>query len=403
MSLLEDIVGKDSVSTEEEDLDEYGRDRWSHHGGTRPNIVVTPHTIDQVQRVVRLCSDHRMPLIPFGSGTSLEGHTTAPEGGVTLVMTEMHSILRVGEDDMDVTVQPGISYNELNDLLRDRGLFFPVDPGPGASIGGMVATGCSGTNAVRYGTMKQNVLNLKVWHAAPHPRPRFRAHPARLPLQVVLPDGSIVRTAQRARKSSAGYDLTSLFVGSEGTLGVVVEATLRLQPIPEHSAVAVCAFPDVGAACRAVSDLTRQGVTVQCVELLDADMMQFAPARRPNGPAPPADLAPPCPGRSAVNLNSGLSYPRQPHLFFKFSGTKAQVEDSAMCASPLSPTATARPGGRFRPGSRPTPSQARPNHRQRVRRRALRVGDRRGREGEAVGSAQGANPQSLSRAPLLAD
>lgn len=180
------VVGKDSVSTQETDLVEYGADKWSHHGGTRPNVVVTPHTVEEVQRVVRLCAEWGVPLIPYGAGTSLEGHTTAPQGGcvvaqprstgqrflslptvapgagVTLVMTGMDSVLRVSESDMDVSVQPGISYNTLNETLRERGLFFPVDPGPGASIGGMVATGCSGTNAVRYGTMKQNVLALKV-------------------------------------------------------------------------------------------------------------------------------------------------------------------------------------------------------------------------------------------------
>lgn len=233
--------------------------------------------------------------------------------------------------------------------------------------------------------------------------PALRADPARgARAQVVLADGSLVRTAQRARKSTAGYDLTSLFVGSEGTLGVVVEATLRLQPVPEHSAVAVCAFPGVDSACKAVSDLSRQGVQVQCVELLDADMMQCV---RPSGrpltlclagiPAPHA-CPRPCLGRSAVNQNSGLDYPRRPHLFFKFSGTRAQVEDSAQCE----PCGSRGPAPR-RAGRRHDPAvQARAGGGQGPRRRRLRVGDGGGGEGATVGGTQGTcTPASRAHMP----
>lgn len=223
-----------------------------------------------------------LQVIAFGGGTSLEGHTLhLDHPGITLDLSRMNRVLSVNVGDSDVTVEPGVKWEELNAALADTGLFFPVDPGPGATIGGMVrlmfassaderggtsilhhpplllshsqvATGCSGTNAVRHGTMRQNVLRLTV----------------------VLADGRVVNTAQRSRKSSAGYNLTNLFIGSEGTLGVVTEATLRLQPRPEATSVAVCAFPSVQDASRAVIRLLQEGVQVNCVELLDATMIR---------------------------------------------------------------------------------------------------------------------------------
>jgi D-lactate dehydrogenase (cytochrome) len=244
-----------------------------------PDGVVFVESADDVKAVVRACAEHRVPVVPFGIGSSLEGQVNAPSGGISIDFSRMNKVLRVSPADLDVTVEPGITREELNRELRDTGLFFPIDPGANASVGGMAATRASGTNAVRYGTMKDNVLSLTV----------------------VAADGEEIRTAQRARKSSAGYDLTRLFVGSEGTLGVITSVTLRLQGIPEKIGGGVCAFPSVKAACDAVIMTIQMGIPVARIELLDDVQMR------------------------ACNAYSKFSYPEKPTLFLEFHGTEETV------------------------------------------------------------------------------
>nr|WP_325262491.1 FAD-linked oxidase C-terminal domain-containing protein [uncultured Rhizobium sp.] len=247
--------------------------------GQLPDGVVFVETSDDVKTVVKACSEHRVPMIPFGVGSSLEGQVNAPSGGISIDFSRMNKVLRISPEDLDVTVEPGITREELNRELRDTGLFFPIDPGANATIGGMASTRASGTNAVRYGTMKDNVLALTV----------------------VTADGEEIRTARRARKSSAGYDLTRLFVGSEGTLGVITSVTLKLQGIPEKIGGGVCAFPSIEAACDAVIMTIQMGIPVARIELLDDVQIR------------------------ACNAYSGLSYPEKPTLFLEFHGTEETV------------------------------------------------------------------------------
>ena len=247
--------------------------------GQLPDGVVFVETSDDVKTVVKACSEHRVPMIPFGVGSSLEGQVNAPSGGISIDFSRMNKVLRISPEDLDVTVEPGMTREELNRELRDTGLFFPIDPGANATIGGMASTRASGTNAVRYGTMKDNVLALTV----------------------VTADGEEIRTARRARKSSAGYDLTRLFVGSEGTLGVITSVTLKLQGIPEKIGGGVCAFPSVEAACDAVIMTIQMGIPVARIELLDDVQIR------------------------ACNAYSGLSYPEKPTLFLEFHGTEETV------------------------------------------------------------------------------
>ena len=248
-----------------------------------PDAVAFPESTEEVADIVRTCADHGVPIIPFGTGTSLEGHVNAPAGGISIDLGRMNNVLAVHADDLDVVIQPGVTRSRLNEHLRDQGLFFPIDPGADASLGGMAATRASGTNAVRYGTMKDNVVTL----------------------EVVLPDGRVIQTAQRARKSSAGYDLTRLFVGAEGTLGIITELTLRLQGIPEAMSSATCSFPSIEAACLAVIMTIQMGVPVARIELLDPLTVK------------------------AVNAYSKLSLPERPLLLLEFHGSESSVAEQA--------------------------------------------------------------------------
>lgn len=246
-----------------------------------PDAVAFVHTTQEVSDLVKICARHKVPVIPYGAGTSLEGHTNAVYGGITFDFTQMNKILRVSVEDLDCTVEAGVTRIQLNEYLRDMGVFFPIDPGADASLGGMAATRASGTNAVRYGAMRENVLNLTV----------------------VMADGTIIQTARRARKSAAGYDLTNLIVGSEGTLGVITEVSLKLHGIPEMISAGVCPFPDIKAACDATIMAIQMGIPVARIELLDD--MQMA----------------------ACNAYSDLDYALTPTLFLEFHGTEAGVAE----------------------------------------------------------------------------
>jgi D-lactate dehydrogenase (cytochrome) len=252
-------------------------------GNQPPDAVVFPHTTAEVQEIVRLCAAERVPVIGFGAGTSLEGQVNAPRGGICLDFRDMNRVLAVHPEDLDCVIEPGITRKQLNEQLRDRGVFFPIDPGADASLGGMASTRASGTNAVRYGTMKDNVLALKV----------------------VLANGEVMSTARRAKKTAAGYDLTRLIVGAEGTLGIITELTLRLAGIPEAMASGVCPFPSVEAACNATIMTIQSGIPVARIELLDALQVR------------------------ACNRHSKLTLPETPMLFLEFHGTEAGVAEQS--------------------------------------------------------------------------
>ncbi|MGN6262246.1 MAG: FAD-binding oxidoreductase [Ralstonia sp.] len=272
----------DRISTSEAVRAHHGRDE-SAYDPMLPDAVVFAQTTEEVAAVAKLCFEHEIPLIPYGAGSSLEGHLLAVAGGVSLDLSQMNHVLSVHPEDLTVTVEPGVTRKQLNTEIRDTGLFFPIDPGADASIGGMCATRASGTNAVRYGTMRENVLNLTV----------------------VTADGRIIKTANRARKSSAGYDLTRLFIGSEGTLGIITEITLKLYPQPEAVSAAVCAFPSMGDAVSAVIDTIQMGVPIARVEFVDALAIR------------------------AINQYDKLTLPEMPTLFFEFHGSEHGVQEQA--------------------------------------------------------------------------
>ncbi|OEJ66266.1 FAD-linked oxidase C-terminal domain-containing protein [Magnetovibrio blakemorei] len=276
---LKSLFG-DRMTTNAGVLESHGRDEGSLPSAA-PDAVVFVHTTDEVSQVAKLCHGTGVPIVAFGAGTSLEGHIAAPQGGVCIDFTQMNKVICVHEADMDAVVQPGITRKTLNAHLRDTGLFFPVDPGADATIGGMCATRASGTSTVRYGSMKDNVLAL----------------------EVVLADGRIVKTANRARKSAAGYDLTRLMIGSEGTLGLITAVTVKLHPIPETVTAAICPFPRVEDAVDCVITAIQTGIPMARMELLDALSMK------------------------AVNQYSQLNYAQAPTLFLEFEGSSVAVAE----------------------------------------------------------------------------
>ncbi|MCA9916719.1 MAG: FAD-binding protein [Anaerolineales bacterium] len=278
---LEQLLG-DRFTTAEYEREQHGKDE-SALQPMPPEAVCWPLSTEEVAKVVQRCHQYQTPMIPFGAGSSLEGHIFAPHGGLTIDLSRMDKVLRVSAEDLDCTVQAGVTRQQLDKHLKTHGMFFPVDPGADATFGGMASTRASGTNAVHYGTMSENILMLTV----------------------VLPHGEIIQTGTRARKSSAGYDLTHLFVGSEGTLGIITEITLRLQGIPEAISAAVVGFGSFETAVQAVTEVRQIGIPVARIEFLDEAMVQ------------------------AVNQFSGLALVEQPTLFLEFHGSQTAVKDNA--------------------------------------------------------------------------
>lgn len=278
---LEPILG-DRITTGADIREQHGHDESWHHPAA-PDAVCFPHSTDEVSTVVRACATHRVPVIPYGVGTSIEGQVIAEHGGLSVDLSAMNAILEVRPEDMDATVQPGVTRTQLNTHLRATGLFFSVDPGADASMGGMASTRASGTNTVRYGTIRDNVLSMTV----------------------VMPDGRIVKTGTRARKSAAGYDLTHLMIGAEGTLGIITELNVKLHGLPEAISSATVAFEDVAGAVNAVIASIQYGIPMARIELMDALAMR------------------------AVNRFSGFDYAEKPTLFLEFHGTHASVKEQA--------------------------------------------------------------------------
>ena len=282
------VVGEENVSTTDADLDSHAGSAWSsypHTPNDKPFCIVKPGSTEDVSKIMKICHTRRIPIVPYSGGTSLEGHFASLHRGICIDFSRMDQVLAVHANDLDCTVQPAVGWESLNEELDKYGLFFPPDPGPGAMIGGMVGTGCSGTNAYKYGTMRDWVVNLTV----------------------VMADGTVVKTRQRPRKSSAGYDLTRLFVGSEGTLGIVTEATLKLTAAPKNQRVAVATFGSVKEAADCVTKTVREGIPIAAVELLDEEQMR------------------------CINLAGSTTkqWKESPTLFFKFSGpSHGSVKDS---------------------------------------------------------------------------
>jgi D-lactate dehydrogenase (cytochrome) len=278
---IRELLG-DRLSTAPAVREQHGKDQtWAP--GAPPDAVAFVHSTEEVQRIVSICARHETPVIAYGTGTSLEGHFTAPFGGISVDLSAMNEVLEVNAEDLDARVQAGVTRKALNTHLRDKGLFFPIDPGADASIGGMAATRASGTNAVRYGTMRENVLNLTA----------------------VMANGALVKTANRAKKSSAGYDLTRLLVGSEGTLGIITEVGVKLYGIPESIAAGVCPFPSIDAACQAVIQTIQLGIPVARIELVDEEHVK------------------------AFNAYSKIDLKVAPTLFLEFHGTEAGAAEQS--------------------------------------------------------------------------
>ena len=278
---LQALLGE-RVTTSSGIREHHGKDE-SYFPYAAPDAVVFPHTTEEVRDVVNICRRHRVPMIPYGVGTSLEGHILAVNGGVTIDLSQMNKVLAVHEEDLDAVVEAGVTRKQLNEYIKHTGLFFPVDPGADATLGGMAATRASGTNAVRYGTMRENVISLKV----------------------VLADGRIVQTSRRPRKSAAGYDLTRLFVGSEGTLGIITEVTVRLYPVQEAMSAAVCAFDSVDGCTNTVIQTIQAGIPVaRCDIVCDKTI-------------------------AAINAYKKTNYRVAPTVFFEFHGSKASVVEQA--------------------------------------------------------------------------
>jgi len=263
--------------------EQHGRDESAYTTVPPPAAVVFAQSTDDVAQTVRMAAAYKVPIIPFGVGTSLEGHLLAVQGGISIDLGRMNKVLSINPEDLTVTVQAGVTRKQVNEEVKSTGLFFPIDPGADATIGGMSATRASGTNAVRYGTMRENVLGL----------------------EVVTASGEVIRTGTRARKSSAGYDLTRLMVGSEGTLGVITEITLKLYPLPEAVSAATCSFPSIEAAVRTTIQIIQMGIPIARVELIDANAVRM------------------------VNAHSKLSLPEQPMLLMEFHGSPASVKEQA--------------------------------------------------------------------------
>lgn len=281
-----DIVGKENITLDRNDLEAHSGSSWSSHPslpGDVPFCVVKPGSTQEVSAIMKICHERKIPVTPYSGGTSLEGHFAATRGGICIDFSRMDRIVKLHKEDLDVVVQPAVGWEHLNEVLAQDGLFFPPDPGPGAMIGGMVGTGCSGTNAYRYGTMKDWVISLTV----------------------VLADGTVIKTRQRPRKSSAGYDLTRMFIGSEGTLGLVTEATLKVTPKPQHTSVAVCAFPSIRSAAECVFQVVGAGVPIAAIEILDDVQMK-------------------CINDAG---QTSKTWKNAPTLFFKFAGTQSSVKE----------------------------------------------------------------------------
>ena len=285
---LKMALSEDAVDVDEDELKRHSTSAWTSyfpkpHENAEYGVICYPESTEQVSAIAKIATRYKVPMTAFAGGTSLEGHFHSLSGGISVDFARMDQILAVHDQDMDCVVQPAVGWEELQKALRPHGLLFGPDPGPGAKIGGMVGTGCSGTNAARYGTMRENVLSLTV----------------------VLADGTIIKTRQRPRKSSAGYDLTKLLIGSEGTLGLVTEATLKLYPMPQEQSVAVCTFPTVRDAASATQQIIRSGIEMGAIELLDEHQMH------------------------AINVTKATdrSWKELPTLFLKFGGTKQGVKE----------------------------------------------------------------------------